>query len=96
MNLIRILESDDWIVDYETDSKTYRVSYFEDGHFVDQCRFEPYEHFEHSEMKIFISKWFSALEDEGVNPWMQDDCIRVANKLHYTEEDYKRYLRTLA
>lgn len=43
MSLIRILESDDWIVDYETDSKTYRVSYFEDGHFVDQCRFEPYK-----------------------------------------------------
>ena len=43
MSLIRISESDDWIVDYETDSKTYRVSYFEDGHFVDQCRFEPYK-----------------------------------------------------
>ena len=43
MSLIRISESDNWVVDYETDSHTYRVSYFEDGHFVDQCRFEPYK-----------------------------------------------------
>lgn len=43
MSLIRVFENDDWVVDYETDSKTYRVSYFEDGHFVDQCRFEPYK-----------------------------------------------------
>ena len=48
MNLIRISESDDWIVDYETDSKTYRVSYFEDGHFVDQCKFGEYRVEDHS------------------------------------------------
>lgn len=42
MSLIRISENDNWIVDYETDSRTYRVSYFEDGHFVDQCRFGEY------------------------------------------------------
>lgn len=95
MSLIRISESDNWIVDYETDSKTYRVSYFEDGHFVDQYRFEPYEPHEHSEMKMFISKWFSALEDKGVNPWERDDCVIVANKLRYTEEDYKLHLNTI-
>lgn len=43
MSLIRISESDDWIVDYETESRTYRVSYFEDGHFVDQCKFNEYK-----------------------------------------------------
>lgn len=42
MSLIRISENDNWIVDYETDSKTYRVSYFEDGYFVDQCKFGEY------------------------------------------------------
>lgn len=57
MSLIRISESDNWIVDYETDSKTYRVSYFEDGHFVDQCRFEPYKKEENadSEYRIIAS-----------------------------------------
>jgi hypothetical protein len=48
MSLIRISESDNWIVDYETDSKTYHVSYFEDGHFVDQCKFGEYRVEDHS------------------------------------------------
>lgn len=43
MSLIRISESDNWIVDYDTDRGMYRVSYFEDGHFVDQHRFDYYE-----------------------------------------------------
>lgn len=43
-----------------------------------------------------IGKWFCALEDEGVNPWTDKECIDVANKHYYTEEDYKKYLRTIA
>lgn len=43
-----------------------------------------------------IGRWFSALEDEGVNPWMNKECIDVANKHYYTETDYKKYLNTLA
>lgn len=42
-----------------------------------------------------IGKWFSALEDDGINPWMNEECINVANKHYYTETDYKSYLRTL-
>lgn len=43
MNLIRILESDDWFVDYDRERDMYRVSYFEDNHFVDECWFGAYE-----------------------------------------------------
>ena len=43
MNLIRISESDDWIVDYDTERGMYRVSYFEDNHFVDEHWFDAYE-----------------------------------------------------
>jgi hypothetical protein len=39
----------------------------------------------------FISKWFCALEDEGVNPWTDENCIKVANKYYYTEADYLDY-----
>lgn len=42
-----------------------------------------------------IGKWFCALEDEGVNPWMDEECIDVANKHYYTEIDYKKYLSTI-
>lgn len=43
MSLIRISESDDWIVDYDRGRGMYRVSYFEDGHFKDECWFDCYE-----------------------------------------------------
>lgn len=41
--LIRISESDDWIVDYDRERGMYRVSYFEDNHFVDEYWFDAYE-----------------------------------------------------
>lgn len=67
MSLIRISESDNWIVDYETDSKTYRVSYFEEGHFVDQCRFEPYEAKEVSMQQALSDHEYKVFK-ESINP----------------------------
>lgn len=43
MNLVRIIDSDDWVVDYNKDDQTYRVSYFEDSHFVDELCFKEYK-----------------------------------------------------
>ena len=40
---VRILESDDWIIDYDKDKRKYRVSYFEGFHFVDEIWFDAYE-----------------------------------------------------
>ena len=40
---IRILENDDWVVDYDIENNKYRVSYFEDSHFVDEVWFDAYE-----------------------------------------------------
>lgn len=48
------------------------------------------------DIKVLLGKWFSALEDEGVNPWMLEECIKMASKYWYTEEDYKSYLNTIA
>lgn len=39
-----------------------------------------------------IGKWFCTLEDVGINPWEDEECIEVANKHWYTESDYKKYL----
>ena len=38
--MIRICENENWIVDYFEDTRTYRVSFFEDGHFVDDYCFD--------------------------------------------------------
>lgn len=43
MSLIRISERDGWIVDYDRERGQYRVSYFEDGHFKDECWFDCFE-----------------------------------------------------
>lgn len=37
---IRILENDDWIVEYDAENNRYRVSYFQDNHFVDGVLFD--------------------------------------------------------
>ena len=40
---IRILENDDWIVEYDAENHRYRVGYFQDNHFVDEVLFDAYE-----------------------------------------------------
>lgn len=43
MKFNRIYENDNFIVDYDTKRKLYRVSYFENGHFKNECWFDVYE-----------------------------------------------------
>lgn len=54
ISLIRISESDDWIVDYDRERGMYRVSYFEDNHFKDECWFDCYEEIELSSHEAII------------------------------------------
>lgn len=42
-SIIRISESDDFIVDYDKSRGMYRVSVFDDGHFWDEFWFDAYE-----------------------------------------------------
>lgn len=48
-----------------------------------------------NDIKILIGHWFSALKDEGGEPWEIEECINMANKYGYTKEDYKKYLNTI-
>ena len=36
----RILETDDWVVEYDAENNQYRVGYFQDNHFVDEILFD--------------------------------------------------------
>lgn len=40
---IRILENNDWIVDYDIENNQYRVNYFQDNHFVGEVWFDAYK-----------------------------------------------------
>ena len=37
---IRILDTDDWVVEYDAENNQYRVSYFQGYHFVDEVLFD--------------------------------------------------------
>ena len=47
---------------------------------------------QNKDIKLLIGRWFLALEDEGVYPWADEECVEMANKHHYTKEDYREYL----
>lgn len=57
MSLIRICESDNWIVDYDKDRGMYRVSHFEDNHFKDECWFDAYEEKEINKSSTLLEKY---------------------------------------
>ena len=39
----RILDTDDWIVEYDAENHRYRVGYFQDYHFVDEVVFDAHK-----------------------------------------------------
>lgn len=47
------------------------------------------------DIKLLLGNWFLALEDEGVDPWMNEDCMIMAKKYLYVKEDYEDYLSTI-
>lgn len=75
MSLIRISESDDWIVDYDRERRMYRVSYFEDGHFKDEHWFYCFEERELQPIDKHMYDYASAYV-KGASEFIQyvDDC----------------------
>lgn len=41
--MIKVFENETFVVDYDKESKRYRVSIFEDNHWQDECWFDCYE-----------------------------------------------------
>lgn len=60
MSLIRISESDDWVVDYDRERGMYRVGYFQDGHFVAEHWFDCFEERELTSIERHIYDYASA------------------------------------
>ena len=58
---IRILDTDDWVVEYDVENNQYRVSYFQDYHFVDEILFDAYR----EEKRLYIEgedEWWINIE----------------------------------
>lgn len=66
---VKILESDDWVIDYCKETNRYRVSYFEDNHFVDDILFDAYEEKEihectSSSLSEIVEKMYKISDEE--------------------------------
>lgn len=48
------------------------------------------------DINVLLSRWFCALEDEGVDPWQDEDCMAMAKKYRYTKEDYRKFSTSLS
>lgn len=64
MDVIRIVDSDDFVVDYDKSRGMYRVSVFKDNHFADEIWFDSYEE---KEMDDRIEKIIGYLENVKQN-----------------------------
>ena len=75
MSLIRISESDDFVVDYDKSRGMYRVTIFKDGHFWDEVWFDAYEDRELPSMEKHMYDYASAYV-KGASEFIQyvDDC----------------------
>jgi hypothetical protein len=89
MDVVRILDADNFVVDYDKERGMYRVSCFEDNHFKDECWFhEYYEHIELNGVPIETledaANWLrSAWNNDNLNIYYAEDkdCLTI--------EDYK-------
>ena len=66
---VRILESDDWVIDYDKEKKKYRVSYFEGFHFVDEIWFDCYEEREPFIIDFGYLSDFNKFSPDGSQNW---------------------------
>lgn len=80
MSLIRILENDDWIVDYNRERGQYRVSYFEDNHFRDELWFDTYaeEWLREKDIAIPVKRF-----DNYNHEWWTGLCPRCGNIIRF-------------
>lgn len=92
MALSRVCYSDDWFVDYDRDRGMYRVSYFQDNHFVDEFWFDAYEEKELGYKELFEQyKWerdvaIAQLVELGL-------CLgQKIDGVYLTQEKYKELL----
>lgn len=85
--LIRISESDDWFVDYDRERGMYRVSYFEDNHFVDEHWFDCYEEKELNDKDIAMP--IKRFTDPPIreDAWWAGYCPRCGIMLQFSYAD---------
>ena len=80
---IRILENDDWIVEYDIENSTYRVGYFQDSHFVDEVLFDAGEWIPVSERLPEEYKYVLVTVNEKHNKTIPDSVVMIG---YYTYE----------
>ena len=95
MSLIRISESDDWIVDYDKERGMYRVSYFEDCHFKDEYWFDAYEE---KEVNMTNADFREIFKKDALNGYVERfDCsVNDLKQLGYTDEEAEEIFKRVS
>lgn len=88
MSLIRICESNRFVVDYDLDRGMYRLSTFEDNHFQDEYWFDAYRETEVEQMYLVYG---NINEDGDTDTWVEavfddrEQALACAEWLNITE-----------
>lgn len=76
---INVIENDSFIVEYNKETNTYRVSYFEDNHFKDEIYFRGYKELEWKEEApekaetITVDQWGDLKDNIFTPPYINKD-----------------------
>lgn len=76
MDVVRIVDNDDFVVEYDKSRGMYRVSKFEDGHFCDEIWFDSYEEKKVDDRVEKIINKFEEIKTEIMekpHAWMRTD-----------------------
>lgn len=79
-------------VDYNRDSGLYNVAYFNDGHFVDECRFRPCLEAEEINLVYVVYGWKHDDNGKIIEEWVEDifdneeQADAYVEYLHLTEK----------
>lgn len=93
MSLIRIDESDDFVVDYDKERGMYRVSYFQDNHFQDEFWFDEYEDKEITHASNVCDGTLN--EDSGEITGVSGKIACISESFLELSEDKIEYLKKL-
>lgn len=69
--------------------------YQEDMHAETLIRLNSIINKKNQDIELLLGNWFCAVEDSGIDPWKKEECVKIANKYNYTEDNYKQYLSTI-
>ena len=91
--MIKIFENDAFVVDYDKENKRYRVSYFEDCHYKEECWFNEYEEENKTLQQVLNEMKPIELSSEEINKIVDEFNSIGCTSFQMTSEEIKEIWR---